>query len=102
MNAKRSMAMTLRSWIFSSARNGLIAIAWLLSLSFCIEAQDASRPTASVLRLQGGDTYRGSMVGSKTPQELSWNCPSFLDPIVFPWDSVQLVQMQESSEKTEP
>ncbi|MFM7516964.1 MAG: TlpA family protein disulfide reductase [Pirellula sp.] len=102
MNAKRSMAMTLRSWIFSSARNGLIAIAWCLSLSFCIEAQDAARPTASVLRLQGGDTYRGSMVGSKTPQELSWNCPSFLKPITFPWDSLQLVQMQESSEKTEP
>lgn len=102
MNAKRSMAMTLRSWIFSSARMGLVAIAWFTSLSFCIEAQDAARSTTSVLRLQGGDTYRGSIAGSTSPKELSWNCPSFLKPIAFPWDSVQLVQMQESGEKTEP
>lgn len=96
------MAMTLRSWIFSSARMGLVAIAWFTSLSFCIEAQDAARSTTSVLRLQGGDTYRGSIAGSTSAKELSWNCPSFLKPIAFPWDSVQLVQMQESSEKTEP
>jgi thiol-disulfide isomerase/thioredoxin len=95
------MAMTLRSWIFSPVTIGLVTVAWWISLSFCLEAQEASKPTSNVLRLQGGDTYRGTIAGSKTPQELSWNCPSFLKPISFPWDSVQLVQMQESSEKTE-
>ena len=65
------------------------------------DAQQADAKQAddslSVLRIQGGDTYRGKLAASQNPQQLLWNCPSFLEPIAFPWDALQLVQVQDSS-----
>ena len=61
------------------------------------DAQQADAKQAddslSVLRIQGGDTYRGKLAASQNPQQLLWNCPSFLEPIAFPWDALQLVQV---------
>lgn len=58
--------------------------------------------SSSVLRLQGGDTYRGAIQGSSKAGELLWSCPSFLEPVAFPWDAVELVQVQEGAEKATP
>ena len=66
-----------------------------------VDAQQAgaqqSSNSLSVLRIQGGDTYRGKLAASQNPQQLLWNCPSFLEPIAFPWDALQLVQVQDAS-----
>jgi hypothetical protein len=53
----------------------------------------------SVLRLQGGDTLRGVWRSSEQNNLLLWECPSFLSPISFPWESIQLIQNNSSQNK---
>jgi len=83
---------------------GLRGVLFCLLASCLFEQADAQQADAkqaddslSVLRIQGGDTYRGKLAPSQNPQQLLWNCPSFLEPIAFPWDALQLVQVQDSS-----
>jgi len=83
---------------------GLRGVLFCLLASCLFEQADAQQADAkqaddslSVLRIQGGDTYRGKLSPSQNPQQLLWNCPSFLEPIAFPWDALQLVQVQDSS-----
>jgi len=57
--------------------------------------------TLSVLRLQGGDTLRGAWRSSDVNNLLLWECPSFLSPISFPWESIQLIQNNNSQNKTQ-
>jgi thiol-disulfide isomerase/thioredoxin len=83
--------------LFSSVR--LASIASCL-VACCLPTQGYAQQTSdslSVLRIQGGDTYRGNLAPSDNPQHLLWNCPSFLQPIAFPWDAIQLVQVQDPS-----
>lgn len=55
----------------------------------------------SVLRLQGGDTLRGAWRSSDQNNLLLWECPSFLAPIKFPWESIQLIQNNSSQNKNQ-
>jgi len=59
------------------------------------------KETLSVLRLQGGDTLRGAWRSSDVNNLLLWECPSFLSPISFPWESIQLIQNNSSQNKTQ-
>jgi thiol-disulfide isomerase/thioredoxin len=98
MNAKESMAMTLSSYATGSARIVLFSLVCLLTSFLPNFAQEPPSLSSNVLRLQGGDTYRGVIAPSKNSQEITWACPSFLEPICFPWDAVQLVQIQETAD----
>jgi thiol-disulfide isomerase/thioredoxin len=78
----------------------------IASMSAAQEAKQSTQSSSEnglqgVLRLQGGDTYRGAIGSSKNSQELIWNCPSFASPIAFPWDSIQLVQIQQAVQASE-
>ncbi len=53
-------------------------------------ATDAS--DAGMLRLIGGDIYRGAMVQTIHSDRLAWQSPSFLAPVEFPWKSVERFQ----------
>jgi hypothetical protein len=71
---------------------GLRGVLFCLLASCLFEQADAQQADAqqadakqaddslSVLRIQGGDTYRGKLAASQNPQQLLWNCPSFLEP----------------------
>ena len=77
----------------------------LCTAAFAQTTQEKS--TLSVLRLQGGDTYRGTWVQNEQANSVLWNSPSFLAPIPFPWDSIQLIQNtssqnQSTNEPTQP
>jgi len=92
------MAMSFCSLVLSNVRHFFLLVVSILPWLVAANGQDTA---SSVLRLQGGDTYRGSLQGSSKGQELLWKCPSFLEPIAFPWDSVELVQSQEGAGSTE-
>jgi thiol-disulfide isomerase/thioredoxin len=87
----------------SRGSRGSRGVLFCLLASCLFEQADAQQADAqqaddslSVLRIQGGDTYRGRLAASQNPQQLLWNCPSFLEPIAFPWDALQLVQVQDA------
>lgn len=95
------MAMRLCSFVYSLSRMGwLVAALWVTHVVVGLAQEPSS--SSSVLRLQGGDTYRGNWAASKNSQEMMWTCPSFLQPISFPWDSVQLVQIQDVAPSAQP
>ena len=98
MNDKHSMAMTQSSYPVFPARAIFYSFVCLLIGHLPIIAQESTGISSNVLRIQGGDTYRGTIAPSANPQELAWNCPSFLEPIRFPWESVQLVHLQEPAD----
>lgn len=70
----------------------------LCTTSFPQTTQEKS--PLSVLRLQGGDTYRGTWVHNEQANSVLWQSPSFLAPIHFPWDSIQLIQNTSSQNQT--
>lgn len=106
------MAMTLCCFLFHKSRICLFLAAWVLANSLQGRSQETPDATnvprlpsvlglPSVLRLQGGDTYRGTPSVGKDPKEILWNSPSFLEPIRFPWDAVQLVQIQGQADEAQ-
>lgn len=90
--------------LFQTTRLLILAITSILvAHSLCTSTSAQSNPEKSplsVLRLQGGDTYRGTWVQNEQTNAVLWSSPSFLAPVPFPWDSIQLIQIAGSQNQT--
>jgi thiol-disulfide isomerase/thioredoxin len=55
---------------------------------------------AWTLRVESGDLYRGTVALSKSDEGLRWDCPSFGEPLEFPWKVVQSIERNRGEPTT--
>ncbi|MBM3967531.1 MAG: hypothetical protein FJ308_21115, partial [Planctomycetes bacterium] len=60
------------------------------------DAKQQPQTNRGLLRLAGGDMLRGNVHSSDTPDAISWLSPTFLSPAVFPWSSIELLDLENT------
>jgi thiol-disulfide isomerase/thioredoxin len=75
--------------------------AWSIACSFFLatiaEASDSNdNQPAWTMRVKNGDVYRGLVGTASSFDSVSWECPSFASPLVFPWSAIESIEKNQS------